>query len=176
MKIQPMSFKNYIWPFNPSKIEVEYSRNINKLKLPLYGSILQDLGCDKRVVTGSGEFIGNGCTSEFNKLAEVFNSGGSGTLCLPYISPFTAAFVSLKMVGEAQPDCISYKFIFIEDEDEKSKQSDYLLGTGFYVCKGGENLWGVANMFHTDADTLKSLNPMIEWPNYLEKGTKVVLP
>ena len=54
MKIQPMSYKNYVWPFNPNQVEVTYSRNIQNLKLPLYGSVLQDLGCDKRVVTGSG--------------------------------------------------------------------------------------------------------------------------
>ena len=175
MKNQPMSFKNYIWPFNPKKIQVEYSRNIRNLKLPLFGSILQDLGCDKRVVTGTGEFIGGGCAAEFNRLASVFTEGGSGTLRLPGVVPFQAAFASLKMIGEAQPDCVTYSFVFVED----GATAENPVGTvpaGIYVCTGGENLWSVANRYHTDVDTLKKLNPMIQWPNGLTAGQRVVLP
>lgn len=173
MRMQPMSFKSYVWPFNPEKVQVEYARNIKNMKLPLYGSVLQDLGCDKRVITGSGEFIGGGCMAEFNRLAAVFNSSGSGTLRLPGVTPFTAAFSSLKMVGEAQPDCVPYSFVFVEDENtvftgEPKKDS--------YVCVGGESLWSVANLYNTTVDALKALNPMIQWPNDLQAGQKVVLP
>lgn len=175
MKLQPMSYKSYVWPFNPEKVQVEYARNLYQMQLPLFGSILQDLGCDKRVVTGSGEFVGNSCMVEFNQLAAVFAAGGSGTLRLPGDTPFTAAFSSLKMIGAAQPDCVSYSFIFVEDENI------FLTNTtspqkSTYICAGGENLWGVANLCNTDVDTLKALNPMIQWPNRLEAGRKVVLP
>lgn len=174
MKNQPMSFKSYIWPFNPQKIQVEYSRHVRNLKLPLFGSVLQDLGCDKRVVTGTGEFIGAGCAEEFRRLASVFTEGGSGTLRLPGVPPFQAAFTSLKMIGEAQPDCVTYSFVFVE-EGAVEMPAGTVPG-GIYVCAGGENLWSVANRFHTDVDTLKRLNPMIQWPNGLEKGQRVVLP
>lgn len=174
MKIQPMSYKNYVWPFNPNQVEVAYSRNIKNLKLPLYGSVLQDLGCDKRVVTGSGEFIGSGCMEEFSRLAAVFTSGESGLLRLPGDTPFPAAFASLKMIGEAQPDCVSYSFVFVEDGDTDLKVP--AASSGIYVCTGGESLWEVANLYATDVDTLKTLNPMIQWPNALNSGQKVVLP
>ncbi|QEY35478.1 LysM peptidoglycan-binding domain-containing protein [Caproiciproducens galactitolivorans] len=174
MKNQPMSYKNYIWPFNPQKIQVEYSRNVSNLKLPLFGSVLQDLGCDKRVVTGTGEFIGAGCAEEFSRLASVFTEGGSGTLRLPGVVPFQAAFTSLKMIGEAQPDCVTYSFVFVEDGSAEMPAGT--VPGGIYVCAGGENLWSVANRFRTDVDTLKRLNPMIQWPNGLEKGQRVVLP
>nr|DAR28761.1 MAG TPA: LysM [Caudoviricetes sp.] len=173
MKIQPMSYKNYVWPFNPKQVEVAYSRNIQNLKLPLYGSVLQDMGFDKRVVTGSGEFIGSGCMEEFSRLAAVFASGESGLLRLPGDMPFPAAFASLKMIGEAQPDCVSYSFVFVEDDAGPEESS---LSETSYVCKGGESLWEVANLYGTDVDTLKSLNPLIQWPNALEAGQKVVLP
>lgn len=173
MRMQPMSFKSYVWPFNPEKVQVEYARNIKNIKLPLYGSVLQDLGCDKRVITGSGEFIGSGCMADFNRLAAVFHSSGSGILRLPGITPFTAAFSSLKMIGEAQPDYVPYSFVFVEDEN--------IVFTGepkkdIYVCAGGESLWSVANLYDTTVDTLKALNPMIQWPNDLQAGQKVVLP
>ncbi len=175
MKIQPMSYKNYVWPFNPNQVEVTYSRNIQNLKLPLYGSVLQDLGCDKRVVTGSGEFIGSGCMAEFNRLAAVFTAGTSGLLRLPGDTPFPAAFASLKMIGEAQPDCVSYRFVFVEDNDA-GLETAAASGTETYICRGGESLWEVANLYNTDVDTLKMLNPMIQWPNTLNSGQKVVLP
>nr|WP_319489383.1 LysM domain-containing protein [uncultured Caproiciproducens sp.] len=175
MKIQPMSYKSYVWPFNPNQVEVAYSRNIQNLKLPLYGSILQDLGCDKRVVTGSGEFIGSGCMAEFNRLAAVFTAGESGLLRLPGDTPFPAAFASLKMIGEAQPDCVSYSFVFVED-DHAGSDGAAVAAAGNYVCIGSESLWEIANLYGTDVDTLKMLNPMIQWPNALNAGQKVVLP
>lgn len=175
MRMQPMSFKKYVWPFNPEKIQLAYARNIQSMKLPLFGSILQDLGCDKRVVTGEGEFIGTSCMAEFNRLAAVFAAPGSGTLWLPGVPPFTAAFSSLKMIGAAQPDCVSYSFLFVEDENTVFMDTS-VLKTGAYVCVGGESLWSVANLYNTDVDTLKALNPLIQWPNQLQAGWKVVLP
>jgi hypothetical protein len=174
VRMYAMSYKSYVWPFNPENVEIAYTRNIKNLTLPLYGSVLQDLGCDKRVVTGSGSFTGEECTAEFNRLAAVFRTEGSGILRLPGISPFTAAFSSLKMVGEAQPDFVSYSFEFIEDENTVFAEREIHEET--YLCKGGESLWSVANLYHTTADRLKALNPMIQWPNDLKQGQRVVLP
>ncbi len=175
MKLQPMSYKSYVWPFNPETVQMEYVRNLREIKLPLSGSILQDLGCNKRVVTGKGEFVGTGCMAEFNRLAEVFADGKNGMLKLTGVEPFAAAFSSLKMVGEAQPDCVSYEFEFLESADFTYTGSGQN-GTDIYVCAGGESLWGVANAYATTVDRLKSLNPMIQWPNILQAGQKVVLP
>ena len=175
MKIQPMSYKGYVWPFNPEKIQMEYARNIKKIPLPFCGSVLQDMGWNKRIVTGKGEFIGITCMEEFNRLAGVFSEEGSGTLRMPNTAPFTAAFSALKMVGEAQPDCVSYEFTFLEDDAAVSDGTS-VSETGIYVCVGGENLWSVADSYGTTVDRLKALNPMIQWPNGLEAGQKVVLP
>ncbi len=175
MKLQPMSYKSYVWPFNPEKIQIEYVRNLREIKLPFSGSILQNLGCNKRVVTGMGEFIGSDCMAEFARLANVFAEGNDGMLKLTEIPPFTAAFSSLKMVGEAQPDCVTYEFEFFESTDSGEKGHGET-ETGIYVCIGGENLWSLAAIYGTDVDRLKALNPMIQWPNFLEAGQKVVLP
>lgn len=175
MSLQPMSYKNYIWPFNPEKVEIKYVRNIREIGLPLSGSILQDLGCGMRVVTGKGEFVGDTAMTEFTRLADVFADGNSGMLRLTKEESFPAVFASFTMVGEAQPDCVAYEFEFVESAnraDSDSGKGD----SGIYVCAGGESLWSVANRYGTTADRLKALNPMIQWPNSLEAGQKVVLP
>jgi hypothetical protein len=175
MRMQPMSYKSYVWPFNPEKVQIEYARNIKEIELPFFGSIIQDMGLNKRVITGKGEFLGSSCMTEFNRLAGVFTEDGSGTLRLPGITPFTAAFPVLKMVGEAQPDCVFYEFKFLED-DAVVSDATAVAETGIYVCVGGESLWSLANQYSTTVDRLKALNPMIQWPNELESGRKVVLP
>ncbi len=173
MSLQPMSYKNYIWPFNPEKVEVNYVRNIREIGIPQSNSVLQDLGRAMRVVTGRGEFVGSDCMTEFARLSNVFAEGNFGMLRLTKEESFPAVFSTLKMVGEAQPDCVTYEFTFVESAD--TAESGYTTGT-VYVCTGGETLWSVANSFKTTVDRLKALNPMIQWPNFLESGQKVVLP
>lgn len=173
MKIEPMRFKSYVWPYNPENVQVQFSQNFQEVKQPFSGSTLQNMGTGRRLVTGRGEFVGEECMNEFGRLSAVFAQGDTGLLKLPGIEPFPAAFTALKMVGEAQPDCVLYEFSFLEDGGGAAENSG---NTGIYVCTGGENLWSVANRFQTTVDRLKSLNPMIEWPNSLEAGQEVVLP
>lgn len=174
MKLQPMSFKDYVWPMNPETIRVEYARNLREIKLPLSGSVLQDMGCGKRVVSGTGQFIGSDCMEEFTRLEALFAEGGSGTLRLPGAQSFSAAFASLKLAGKAGPDSVGYEFVFMEDSPGSAGSG--ASGTGIYTCTGGETLWGIANRFGTTVDRLRALNPIIQWPNSLEQGRKVVLP
>ena len=53
-----MQFKKYRWPVTPSEITVSYDRNLQEKVLPLKGSLLQDMGRKKRIVTGKGCFFG----------------------------------------------------------------------------------------------------------------------
>jgi hypothetical protein len=175
MKLHTMSFKNYVWLFNPQNIRIEYTRNVKEIPLPGSGSTLQDFGFGKRVVTGKGELIGKNCMEEFGRLAAIFAEEGAGTLQLPGTAPFEAVFSELKMIGEAQPDCVRYEFVFLEENLASSGESS-VLKDGIYICKGGESLWSVANRYGTTVDQLRALNPMIQWPNGLEAGQKVVLP
>ena len=70
---------------------------------------------------------------------------------------------------------MSYRFVFVEDDDA-GLEATAGSSAESYVCKGGESLWEVANLYNTGVDTLKMLNPMIQWPNILNPGQKVVLP
>jgi Predicted glycosyl hydrolase len=175
VKLKPMSYKSYVWPMNPETLRVEYARNLREVRLPFSGSILQDLGSGARVVTGSGRFTGSGCLEEFARLEALFAQDGSGALQLPGAQSFSAAFASLKMTGEARPDSVAYEFVFLEDGGSDAVTGGSVSG-GVYVCAGGETLWAVANRYGTTVDRLRALNPMIQWPNALQAGLKVVLP
>ncbi len=60
-----MQFKKYRWPVNPSEITVSYDRNLQEKVLPLKGSLLQDMGRKKRIVTGKGCFLGEDSRGSF---------------------------------------------------------------------------------------------------------------
>lgn len=174
MTLAPMSYKDYVWPYNPETIKIEHLKNIGSFKIPYSGNVLQSLGEKGRTVTGSGHFTGSGCADEFKKLAAVFSLSGSGHLSLPGLSPFAAVFSSLTMKGVAKPNCIGYEFTFLED-CSSSDESQSSSGSASYICKGGENLWDIAAKYGTSVDSLVELNQGIEWPCSLEEGEKVIL-
>ena len=174
MTLAPMSYKDYVWPYNPETIKIEHAKNIGAFKVPYSGNILQNFGEKGRTVSGSGHFTGSGCADEFKKLAAVFSLSGSGQLSLPGISPFTAVFSSLTVKGVAKPNYIGYEFTFLEDLSS-SDESEAVTNNESYTCKGGESLWDIAAKYGTTAEKLTELNPGIEWPCSLEKGEKVIL-
>ncbi len=173
MKLQAMRYKSYVWPMNPETLRVECARNVKEIKLPLSGSIFQDLGQGKRMVSGSGRFVGSGCMEEYGRLEAVFAQEGSGMLRLPGAQAFSAIFSSLKLAGAAGPDSVAYEFVFLEDDAAGAGGEE---PGGTVVCKGGETLWNLANAYGTTVDRLRAMNPMIQWPNALKAGQKVVLP
>lgn len=172
MNLAPMSYRDYVWPHNPETIRVAREKSIRAYSIPNAGDVLQNLGGGGRVVTGGGAFTGDGCMEEFARLTAAFSEEGGGTLRVPGFEPFEAVFSSFSMKGAAQPDCVQYEFEFRESGSFAGGEPA-AADPRSYVCAGGETLWGVANRFGTDVETLRSLNPAVEWPNALEAGTEV---
>lgn len=175
MNLTPMSYKDYVWPYNPETVKIERAKNIGNFKIPYSGSVLQNLGENGRAVSGSGRFTGSGCADEFKRLTSVFSLSGTGQLRLPGVSPFQAVFSSLTMKGEAKPDCIGYEFVFLEDSSSSAAEESRVNDTESCVCAEGETLWDIADTYGVSVDTLLALNPGIEWPGDLKAGQKVVL-
>ena len=138
------------------------------------GEALQDIGCQRRTVSGKGSFLGKGAAATFERLAAVFREGASQVLCIPEVAPFRAVFVSLQMLGEARPNAVVYRFLFLEDEE--AVEDDGILRPESYLCVEGDTLWHVANRFSTTVDRLRQCNPQIQWPNRLPEGMEVQLP
>lgn len=174
MKLQMMKFKNFQWPQNPAELHAARERNIRELRIPFMGGILQDYGRKKRVITGAGEFNGSRCLSEYQQLEALFAAGGSGLLSLPGAEPFMATLVSLEKIEKPMPNCVTYRFVFWEDQSAAvtAQTSQH----SFHICEKDENLWQIAAAYATTVEKLTALNPQIPWPNQLEEGERVILP
>ena len=169
-----MRFGEFVWDRNPETLQVTYERNVKRLTLPHVGEALQDIGCQRRTVSGKASFLGKGAAATFERLAAVFREGASQVLCIPEVAPFRAVFVSLQMLGEARPNAVVYRFLFLEDEE--AVEDDGILRPESYLCVEGDTLWHVANRFSTTVDRLRQCNPQIQWPNRLPEGMEVQLP
>ena len=70
-----MRFGEFVWDRNPETLQVTYERNVKRLTLPHVGEALQDIGCQRRTVSGKGSFLGKGAAATFERLAAVFREG-----------------------------------------------------------------------------------------------------
>lgn len=174
MNLENMVYKDYKWRHNPRKIEVIQDRNIKEQIIPFFGNELQDYGRKKRVIKGFGEFFGEDAIEQYNELYKVFEASGIHYLKVPGISPFLASFVSLKLIGESNPNIIKYEFEFWEYIVDNSKT--VALGSDTYhIVKENDTLWSIASTYSLSIDTILKLNPQIKKPDELTMGQKVIL-
>lgn len=168
-----MKYKNYTFINNPSKINITTMRNIKEIDIPYNGSLFQDYGRKKRIVSGTGSFFGDNCIEQFNELFNVFKLGGTGYLTLPSMEPFLAVFKSLELEGDVYPNLVTYSFEFWEDMN--ILPDNLINNVSYHVVKSGENLWSIASKYGLKMEKLISLNSNIKNPNLLTVGQKVIL-
>mgnify|MGYP001024782417 FL=1 len=173
MNLNVMKFKDYIWPHNPSTLEIAVKRDIKEVMIPFRGSMMQDYGREKRVVSGRGQFFGEGCADQYGTLFSVFKQGGSGYLSLPGLESFLAVFKALELTGTYLPNSVSYSFEFWEDLTQST--ASLTAQEDFYTVPEGDTLWSIAARFEVPVEQLLSLNRNIKSPNQLELGERVRL-
>lgn len=173
MNLNVMKFKNYVWPHNPSTINISVKRDLKEVLIPFKGSIIQDYGREKRIVSGSGQFFGDDCIEQFDSLFLVFKQGGRGFLYLPGMDSFLAVFKELKLVGNSMPNILTYNFEFWEELSSDLANLD--LHEDFYTVLDGDTLWSIASKFEIPIETLLTFNTNIKSPNQLVPGEKVKL-
>lgn len=173
MNSDVMKYKNFVWPHNPSTIDITVARDLKEAKIPFKGSSIQDFGQEKRIVSGRGQFFGDDCMAQFERLFLVFKQGGSGYLSLPGIDSFLALFKDLTLTGSSMPNVVNYRFEFWEDLSTNTTELDFQVD--FYTVFDGDTLWSIAANFAVSIDTLLALNPSIKSPNQLNAGEKVRL-
>lgn len=174
MKLEPMRYKEYSWPQNPSHLKITHKRDVKELRVPYGESVLQDFGACRQIIEGQGAFFGANALSDYSALEKVFQSGGTGTLLLPGMPARTAVFSSLAMAEEPRPDYIRYTFLFIEDSS--GSVSAGTQDKRLHTVSAGENMWTIASLYGTTVDKLMSLNPGVRWPGDLSAGERVALP
>lgn len=168
-----LRYKSYVWKRNPDTLKLEQAQNLKQVTLPFAGQVVQDLGAKKRVISGTGRFLGEHALQEFQELAEVCAEAGGGALYLPGMEPLLVRPLSLEIKGQAEEHAVSYAFSFLEDE-KAVPQSTVLLQRD-YICQGGESLWDIANQFQIAIEELVRKNTWVKYINQLPKGKKVAL-
>lgn len=170
-----MRFKNYIWPHNPRRFEMEYERRLSCIKLPFAGHIVQDLGACAKVFSGEGEFCGENAYAEFEKLAEVFSQGGYGVLVHPLWPSVNAVFEKLSLTEEPLENYVKYSFRFVEYSDGTASQSEAVSAhdvsrQSSYTVRSGQSMGEIASAAGVSVQQLMKLNPDIKNPNVLSAG------
>jgi len=188
-----MRYKTYTWPHNPRIYTIDFSRCLVQNKVPFGLYHLQDLGRQRRIMRGEGEFAGPEAYRKFGELANVFYSEGPGLLIHPLWQISNAYFVELSLKQEPRPDYVSYSFTFWEDlgyYDVKLKQvaqaknssttattkanTSGLTGAKVkYRVMKGDTLWDLARRYGTTVEQLVELNPQIKNPSHITVGQEV---
>ncbi len=185
MKLNPMRYKDYVWPHNPKVYTIDYERQVAVDKVPFGQYRLQDLGRTRRVMRGEGEFVGQDAYAQFGALANVFYKEGAGPLIHPLWQAANAYFVELTLKQEPRPDYVSYSFTFWEELDcydgklkqetvEQSGRPVQVGGTVHTVVKG-DTLWAIARRYGVTLEQLLERNPNIKNPNLIRVGQEVVV-
>lgn len=173
MNLNAMKYKNYVWTYNPSTINVSVVRDLKEISIPFKGSIIQDFGREKRVVSGQGQFFGEDCFNQYDALFEVFKQGGSGYLSLPGMDSFLAVFRELEVTGDVMPNVINYSFEFWEDVSSETNEA--YSQEEYYTVLEGDTLWSISMKYNVAVETLLQLNANIKNPNQLNAGERVKL-
>ncbi len=178
MNLTPMRYKDYTWPHNPRTYEVVFSRDVACRKVPFGAYVLQNMGRSRRVLRGSGEFVGEGAYDEFKRLASVFYENRPGLLIHPLWQESNAYFVELSLREVPTENYVAYSFEFWESFDQYGAVTEAgREGLGEpeqnrHVVLPGETFWSIAAQ-HGGAQELLALNPQIKNPNLLAAGDVV---
>ena len=106
-----LSFKTFVWPHNPRVYQEEYSRQ------PQYVtedgvSLFEGMGEMKRIITGSGVFLGENAVERFQALTELFESDEPGDLRHPVWGIRRCYFTGLELIQEPKDNYVAYKAEF----------------------------------------------------------------
>lgn len=166
-----MRFRDFTWRDNPTSLTVGDSRNLKETVLPYAGTRTEDLGRQKRKVTGEGYFSGEDCWDRWNALHKEYVRGGPGSLQLPGQEPFPAVMDSLKLLGAAGKNLVKYAFSFTECGAVSEWD-----GGGVHRAKAGESLWDYSFRFGRSVEELRLANPQIRDIGRLSEGEEVRVP
>ncbi len=130
MRLMGMRFKDFTWKDNPVSLRVAHARRVGEVNVPYGESKAEELGPQRRSVTGEGYFAGEDCMEAWAGLQRAFSQKGPGLLQLPGVEPFWALMDSLELVGAQGKDLVRYTFSFTEWAFIRIKR----ISTGSHNC------------------------------------------
>ena len=111
-------YKSFVWPQNPDHYQMQFVREPVYQKNEAGETVFTGMGPMKRVITGSGSFIGPTAYGDFQELAETFSDATYGALVHPVFGSCRVYFTELQVTQQPRENYVAYKFEFREaDED-----------------------------------------------------------
>ena len=157
-KLGKMSFGGFVFPVTQEGIRIRQGNRVSGSSMQDGSGIISLTGKKPVVISGRGQFIGDGCTEYFEQLRGLMNSGG--ILYIPSQSPVYAYLVKLELVCEDMEGAVSYSFEF-----KCSKENDVRENRNFIYGNGESCLWDYAYNYVIEIDWLVRLNPHIRRPD-----------
>ena len=78
MRLMGMRFKDFTWKDNPVSLRVAHARRVGEVNVPYGESKAEELGPQRRNVTGEGYFAGEDCMEAWAGLQRAFSQRGRG--------------------------------------------------------------------------------------------------
>lgn len=185
MSLAAMRYKSFVWPHNPQVYSIEFQRKMAVNKVPFGRFYLQDLGMTRRVMRGTGEFVGAGAYERMKELGSLFYENTPGVLFHPVWQTTSAYFVGLSVEQEPREDYVRYSFEFWEcfadyqetgtlvTREETAGQGTAAGQARYHTVVRGDTLWALAGQYGVSLEELIALNPQIGNPNRIYPGQKV---
>lgn len=112
--MEKMTFKSFTWPLNPEVCQEAFEREPIYAKTDDGKSVFSGMGAMKRVITGSGAFIGTDAYANFSKLSALFADAALGTLTHPVWGARSVYFTELQVSQSPKENYVAYSFTFTE--------------------------------------------------------------
>jgi len=116
--VERVQFGDYLFAYNPSRIELRSRRQSSSRRLPYLGEQVIATGEQAREVLLEGAFFGqtaDEAMAGYRRLEEVYRSRRRGLLFLPGNEPFYALFDRLELDASGDGRILQYSARFLED-------------------------------------------------------------
>jgi hypothetical protein len=167
--LSKISHKGYTWEHNPATLRITKEHSVSTRQLSGGDTSVRVFGTKCRVITGSGQLLGEDCLYRFVEMLELQSEKDSGILCLPDMKPMYAFFKSLELSCKPTPDVLTYCFEFVEDCSKNNSEKEKY----YHMMINGETLWDIAYLCGVEIEKLVELNPDIARVDELEEGQMV---
>ncbi|MCM1114358.1 MAG: LysM peptidoglycan-binding domain-containing protein [Clostridium sp.] len=165
-----MVFKDFVFPSNPTVLEVKASTNIHNFPIANNSSRVENVSVNPSIVEGSGVFFGDRGEEYCLYLQHLLRLRTAGVLLLPTAVGMNAYLTRFSYKKSSNKNEISYSFTFTEDCSSKKEERLFY----FTVAENGENAFDIANRCNVSVDDIMRLNT-IATPFSIKAGDKVVL-
>ena len=165
-----MQFKDFVFPANPSKIEISSSSSCAADDIYDGSNVVSNISTKPVIVTGSGEFFGERAAEYCAVLSNMLRDRTWGWLFTPGAAALKAYFTDFSYERDCTKNSFAYTFKFVENcSDVRAKREITKV-----VAENGENAFDIANKCSVTVDDIMKLNDL-KTPFDIKEGSEVTV-